>query len=255
MNESKHKSKEQGKIRIHLPTSEGIEQVIANLQLNKPSADWLSMTLPVLAKQVKQAIARGDHHFTDLRKERLAFLTSLKKHLMKLHDLLMQREDAFEDVLANEVGLSLSSWSFQTVIHLKLGVEYIRDRDFREFEDLRADPYQLLEGRVEAERQFLATHHGRRVFASAMLRMIDRLDQYLGHEAKNRGGSPGSAARRYILRRLIWIHKQLCELQPDLQFEDLAEQVLPLLGLPTDGLEAAVRRLLKPAKSRNRLRK
>jgi hypothetical protein len=259
MNESKDKNKKQLKIRVHLPTSEEIEQVVANLQLNKRNADWLSMALPALAKEVKRAIARGDHNLAELRKERLAFLKSLRKYLMKLRALLESREDnTFEEVLAAEVGLLFSSGAFQTVPHFELGRESIRERERREYEDLRAGPYQTLESNVEVERQFLAAQSGRVVFASALSRLIDRLDEYLQYEAKNKGGSPGSAARRYILLNLIWIHNQLCELHPPRsqeQFLELAEQVLSLLGLSTDGLEPAVRRLLKPAKSRNLPRK
>lgn len=259
MNASKDKSKKQSKIRIHLPTSEEVKQVIANLHLNKPSADCLSRALPALAERVKQAIARGDHNLAELRKERVAFLKSLKKHLMKVRALVAQRDDTtFEDVLAGEIGLLLSTWSFQTVLHVELGGESVRDRDFREFEHSRAGPYQLLEDRVEAERQFLATHSGRRVFVNAISRLINRVDKYLEHEGRSKGGSPGSAARRYILLHLIWIHNQLCEFEPDRsqrQFEDLAEQVLSLLGLSTDGLDAALRRLLRPVKSRNPTRK
>src|SRR5215207_2842758 len=98
-----------------------------------------------LAAEVDEAVRAGDAsvysevEFTRIVLERLAEEGAVENPIVLWqeghfgrtrynHALLVQRKDTtFEDVLAGEVGLLLPTWSFQTVLHVELGVESARD--------------------------------------------------------------------------------------------------------------------------------
>lgn len=204
-----------------------------------------------MVEGIIEAIEKGDHDLTALRRNQTASLRNLKKSLTNLSSTVEKTESSLlQPLLSRELGRLLSTAAFVQVVGHDVGDDMVHPRIHisREEEFSRTPPYRHLECDVQLERQKLAARSGKDVLALVITELIKAIDVHLHREASKASGNPGQAVRRYILRRLIMLHNQLCkfdESRTQKQFKDLAEQVLAVLGQPTDGLEAAIQRILK----------
>ena len=247
---------------IKLPAPDAIAEVARNLKLNKAASEWFSTALQAFAVEIIEAIENGDHDLTAFRRKRIVSLDRLKSALTDLSSSVANTDPSlFRAVLSYELGLLFSSAAFQQIVGYELGSDSTRGSSYtsRSAEFSRTGPYRHLEREVELERRKLAARIGNDVFVNTIAKMINRIDLQLKQERLKASGSPGNTSRRYILNRLIAMHNYLCEIdvsRTNNQYKELAEQVLAVLGQPTDGLEAAIRRILKQiSRSRNPTRK
>lgn len=235
---------------IKQPTSADLREVAENLRLRANGASLLTQFVTDLAAEIKRAVSRGDHDLRNLRRRRLQFLQNFSGQLDALTTLLDENEaPILRHILAPELGRFLSTDAFELIVKYELGQEIsLRTLEMVKRNRPRSGPYRELEHEVVAERQTLASRGGEHFLAGVLRRLRPPLRNILGVETLSTGGAPPLPVRRHILTRLVELHNRLSRLYGDAwprqHYVDLAEQVLPALGQPTDGLEKAVERFV-----------
>ena len=253
----KHKSSRKAvHSSITVPTPDVVQEVVRNLKLAKTSGELLELVLPDLANELKIAIDNGDHDLTTRRRMRKENLKRMTKCLRDFYASIAALDQAvFREVLSRELGLLASTHAFEQVVSQELGDGLARQgRLSRDAEFSRSGPYRPLEREVEFQRIELGARYGQAVLANIIAQFLTRAERHLKEEGSYKGGSPGDPVRTFVLHRVIPIHNRLCELDETRRvadYEALAEQVLAALGLSTDGLEAAIGRMLRKLQSRN----
>jgi hypothetical protein len=232
---------------IKEPTAEELEEVGKNLALDAAGAVLITNYVRSPAIEVKGAVARGDHDLSSLRRRRRNFLQKLSFHLSTFTALLKNPDATIlRGIIGPQLGSLLSTHAFELLVNHKLGANLSPlDLEMAKRNNPRSGLYQVLEREVERERQGLALRFGDRALANVIQKLADEIERIVQADAAiDKGGRPAKPIRRYVLWRLVELHNRFCGLYGEAwtreRYLELAEQVLPVLGQKTDGLEKAV---------------
>jgi hypothetical protein len=235
-----------------MPDDEAKANIVAHLRLDRRQAALLWPAVERIADQIRRHGAWRAQPNVGSRAEALRVLRRMSRQLRAVCDLLKgadETTDAFvRSACADVLGRLLSNTAMREV----------RGRPF----DLGSDPNDLvasarLHGEdidrfLERESVFRRTRIARREARGLLLGLLRAIDESIGAllaiERENRGGSPGKLYRNYVVQELAPIYRALWNEAPTStsggRFVLLCELVLEALALETDGVEAAVPRLL-----------
>jgi hypothetical protein len=236
-----------------MPDDEAEANIVAHLRLDRRQAALLWRAVERIADQIRRHGAWREQPNVGSRQGALRCLRRMSRQLRAVCELLEgadETTDAFvRSACADVLGRLLSNTAMREV----------RGRPF----DLGSDPSELvasarLSGEdidrfVERESVFRRTRIARREARGLVLGLLQAIDESIGAllaiERQNRGGSPGKLYRNHAVQELAPVYRALWNEAPTStpggRFVLLCELVLDALGLETDGLDAAVSRLLR----------
>ena len=236
------------KIDVQLPSPAQIAELVEAAGLPKNAIKPLHECVVYMTEAMRE-MANSDAS-PDARKQRLKQMDSAIWAMKRLADLVAEPSAApfLSKQLSIELGSSLSTEAFEQ-LNLPVTGRLAIHTPYTRAAQARSGPYRALDAEAAQLRAVHARRLGASVLEKVLRRVIGRGEAYLALERLNKGGRPPNIYRRYAISRLALIYPYLCGTDPKPtltgHFMRFCQLVMEALGLPTDGLEDAVRRELE----------
>lgn len=186
------------------------------------------------------------------RQQRLKRLVKISGKLGQLMDLLEtappESRRQLNGLLASLVGINFSIEAFE---HIGIAVDTsvsFRSLESREASS-RGGPYRAMEIEVASARQKAGVSGADCALALVLSRVKQRIDMHVSLLRQSKGGHPLNFYRSYAIHELADAFQVHMRRRPTPtaggKFLQLCEQVFPLLGVDTEGLDGAVERELR----------
>ena len=243
------KKKKRARPSIQMPSLDDIEEAARTLHLDNYGRKRLAQVVGTLAAQIRQKIAKGSYDVVKLRAQKKKLSETLQKQLAPIvRTLRNPKAQALNALLAPDLAALLSTAAFERAVGENIG-DCISTRDLILAQRSRS-PYRVLETEAESIRRVHAEVNGVGALATTIGLLASRIERARSTALqRNIGGAEPDHIRRDVLLGLMNLHNEFSDRYGKRwgkkRYFELAEIVLAALGQSTDGLEQAIRRLMK----------